>query len=191
MTITTTTPGKAGRTRAVRRRRRSDRDADPALPRLESNGAVDLGALPETIGYVLRRAQLAVFQDITRAFAAFDIRPAQYSVLTVVGRNPGLTQTQVAEALGIQRTNFVALLDAIEARGLARREPVAADRRSHALHLTHAGRELLAHLQRLEAEHERRLLERIGPGNRALLLDLLKRLGQDADDPRPEAAAAD
>ncbi|MEN3384710.1 MAG: hypothetical protein V7608_4754, partial [Hyphomicrobiales bacterium] len=62
---------------------------------------IDLGPLPELIGYVLRRAQLVVFQDFFSAFAPFDISPAQFSVLTVIERNPGLTQTQVAAALGI------------------------------------------------------------------------------------------
>ena len=73
---------------------------------------IDLGPLPELIGYVLRRAQLAVFQDFFAAFAPFDIRPAQFSVLTIIERNPGLTQTHVAAALGIKRTNFVGLLEA-------------------------------------------------------------------------------
>lgn len=178
------------RGRGARRGSGRRRGETVALPRLGAGGdggPADFGSLPRTIGYVLRRAQLAVFQDITRTFAGYDIRPAQYSVLTIIGRNPGLTQTQVAEALGIQRTNFVALLDGLEARGLARRAPAASDRRSHALHLTPEGEGLLARLQRLEAEHERRLVERIGPGNHELLLDLLRRLGQD-DDPSPDPA---
>lgn len=158
-----------------------------SLPWLEAagkGGLSDLGTLPENIGYVLRRAQLAVFHEITRAFAAFDMRPAQYAALTIIGRNPGLTQTQVAEALGIQRANFVALLDTLEARGLARREAVASDRRSYALHLTDQGQALLGRLQQLVVEHERQLDQRIGPENRDLLLDLLGRLA------RPDAAHA-
>ena len=99
---------------------------------------IDLGPLPELIGYVLRRAQLAVFQDFFAAFAPFDIRPAQFSVLTIIERNPGLTQTQVAEALGIKRTNFVGMLDELEKRGLAERRQ-ARDKRSYALYL-HRGR---------------------------------------------------
>lgn len=174
--------------RAARpRRRKAPPDMGSSLPWLEAagkGGITDLGTLPETIGYVLRRAQLAVFQEIIRAFAAFDMRPAQYSALTIIGRNPGLTQTQVAEALGIQRANFVALLDTLEARGLARREAVASDRRSYALHLTEEGQALLGRLQQLVVEHERQLEQRIGPENRDLLLDLLGRLA------RPEAAAA-
>ena len=87
---------------------------------------IDLGPLPELIGYVLRRAQLVVFQDFFSAFAPFDIRPAQFSVLTVIERNPGLTQSQVAAALGIKRTNFVGMLDALEKRGLAERRQARA-----------------------------------------------------------------
>jgi hypothetical protein len=52
---------------------------------------IDLGPLPGLIGYVLRRAQLVVFQDFFAAFAPFDIRPAQFALLTVIARNPGLT----------------------------------------------------------------------------------------------------
>src|SRR5436853_1820743 len=82
---------------------------------------VDLGPLPGLIGYMLRRAQIAVFQEIFRSFGEVNIRPAQFSVLTVIAHNPGLTQSQVSAALGIKRTNFVALLDSLEERGLAER----------------------------------------------------------------------
>ena len=88
---------------------------------------------------MLRRAQLVVFQDFFAAFAPFDIRPAQFAVLTVIERNPGLTQSQVADALGIKRTNFVGMLDALEARGLAERRQTARDKRSYALYLTAEG----------------------------------------------------
>src|SRR6516165_8251255 len=97
---------------------------------------VDLGMLPELIGFMLRRAQIVVFQEIFPLFSEVDIRPAQFSVLVVIERNPGLTQSQVSAALGIKRTNFVALLDSLEQRGLAERQARAGDRRSHALYLT-------------------------------------------------------
>ena len=100
---------------------------------------LDLGPLPDLIGYVLRRAQLVVFQDFFSAFAPFDISPAQFSVLTVIERNPGLTQSQVAAALGIKRTNFVGLLDELERRSLAERRQTARDKRSLRA-LSHGGR---------------------------------------------------
>lgn len=123
---------------------------------------VAIGPLAERLGYVLRRAQVAVFQDFDAAFAAVDIRPVQYSVLTIVEHNPGLSQTQVAETLGIKKTNFVAMLDALEARALVRRTATPGDRRTYALFLTDEGKVFLRKLHRMSAAHEQRIIDRIG-----------------------------
>jgi DNA-binding MarR family transcriptional regulator len=133
---------------------------------------IDLGPLPELIGYVLRRAQLVVFQDFFAAFAPFDIRPAQFAVLTVIERNPGMTQSQVAEALGIKRTNFVGLLDALEARVLAERRP-ARDKRSYALYLTADGAVLMRKLRTVLKAHESRMIAKVGEDGREALIALL------------------
>jgi len=138
--------------------------------------AVDIGALTCLIGYMLRRAQIAVFQDAFRAFAEVGVRPAQFSVLTVIARNPGRTQSQVAAALGIKRTNFVALIDSLERRGLAERRPAPRDRRSHALHLTDAGKAALRRLNRMVDKLEAGMIRRIGRDRRVVLLELLHRL---------------
>ena len=161
--------------RAARSRRRTNAPARPP--------EVDIGALTSLIGYMLRRAQIAVFQDVFRAFATVGIRPAQFSVLTVIAHNPGRTQSQVAAALGIKRTNFVALIDSLERRGLAERRPAPTDRRSHALHLTDAGRAVVRRLNRMVDKLEAGMIRRIGRDRRAVLLDLLSRLA-DSEDPR-------
>jgi len=137
---------------------------------------LDLGPLPDLIGYVLRRAQLVVFQDFFTAFAPFDISPAQFSVLTVIERNPGLTQTQVAEALGIKRTNFVGMLDELERRGLAERRQTARDKRSHALYLTAGGANLMRKLKPVLKAHESRMVGKIGDEGRDRLVDLLREI---------------
>ena len=77
-----------------------------------------------------------------KLFAATGVRPAQYSVLAVIERNPGLSQTRLADALGIKKTNLVAMIDDLERRGLARRMPTERDRRSYALFLTPKGKAL-------------------------------------------------
>jgi DNA-binding MarR family transcriptional regulator len=149
----------------------------PAEPPAGAGGeAVDLGLLPGLLGYALRRAQMAVFQDFMIACAAYDIRPAQFAVLEVIGRNPGLKQARVGAALGIQRTNFVPLFDELERRGLARREPVPTDRRSYALHLTEDGRALMARLKHAIEAHDARLTACIGEEAREDFLAKLHRL---------------
>jgi DNA-binding MarR family transcriptional regulator len=143
---------------------------------MDQKADLDLGPLPDLIGYVLRRAQLVVFQDFFNAFAQFDISPAQFSVLTVIERNPGLTQTQVAEALGIKRTNFVGMLDELERRALAERRQTARDKRSHALYLTAEGAALMRKLKPVLKAHEARMVGRIGDEGRDRLIDLLREI---------------
>jgi len=147
-----------------------DRPAPGEPPRL------DLGFLNGLLGYMLRRAQLAVYQDFFRTFADANVRPAQFAVLAILERNPGLKQTAIATALGIKRTNFVGLIDGLEGRGLLERRVADHDRRSSALHLTDEGRVLLRRLKRLVDVHERRIAAGLHDAERRQLLALLERI---------------
>jgi DNA-binding MarR family transcriptional regulator len=107
-------------------------------------------------------------QHFFRTFADVRIRPAQFSVLTVLERNPGLKQTKVASVLGIMRTNFVVLLDELERRGFAERR---ADRGRSPLARTPSHRQ-----RRMVAARERGMTRRIGLASRKQLFKLLHRL---------------
>jgi DNA-binding MarR family transcriptional regulator len=152
------------------------RSRPPARHSQAARARIDYGPLDSSIGYRLRRAQLAVFEDAIRTFDGVGLRPGSFSVLLVIGRNPGLKQSDVSAALGIQRTNFVGLIDSLEKRGLVLRKPSEKDRRSYALHLTAAGRELVARATELQRRHEMAFAKRLGPNGRESLLDLLQRL---------------
>jgi DNA-binding MarR family transcriptional regulator len=147
--------------------------AKPATP--DASG-IAYGALDERAGYWLRRAQIAVFQDFFRVFRPFDIRPAQYSTLTIIERNPGLTQTQVADALGIKKANFVPMIKTLEARGLARRQPVEGDRRSYGLFLTADGIEMIGRMHQASAAHEDKIRAALGDERYAALSESLRAL---------------
>ena len=144
---------------------------------------VDLGPLPGLLGTALRRAQLAVSQDLHRNFAAEDIRPGQYAALVLLKHNPGVRATQAAAALGVKRTNFVPLLDAMAARGLAERRRVTGDRRASALFLTATGADVLARLEKIVAAHEKKFAARLGVEGRLQLMGLLHRLSEAGFDP--------
>lgn len=140
----------------------------------------DLPALPPMgtmVGYKLRRAQLFVFHDFIKTFSRMKLRPAEFSVLALIAANPGQKQTAVAEQLGIKRANFVALMDGLEARGLAERRKAETDRRSHSLHLTREGRLFVEKMTAVWQEHEGRMVDRLGgPEDRDRLIALLDRL---------------
>lgn len=147
--------------------------ADGKARRPEGGGEIDLDALLGHAGYAVRRFQIWIFQDFVRTLAAVDIKPTQYSVLTVIGANPGLSQMAVAQRLGIERARLVHLLDSLENRKLVKRVRSRTDRRSHALHLTARGAASLRQFKLLATEHERHVAEKIGKKNREQLLRIL------------------
>lgn len=139
----------------------------------DAGDTIGLDALAGHAGYAVRRFQLWIFQDFIRTLAVVDIKPTQYSVMTVIGANPGLSQMAVAKRLGIERARLVHLLDSLEQRKLLKRVPSIADRRSHALHLTAHGQDQMRKFKRLAAEHERHVAAKIGKENRERLLEIL------------------
>jgi len=150
-----------------------------AVPRGESG--IDYGPLLDHLGYGVRRVQLLIFQDFIRSMEGLALRPAQYSLLLMMSRNPGLKQAQLGMALGIKSANLVALLDELVGRGFARRAAAPGDRRSYALHLTAKGEAILVEaISRAEA-HERRLQRHIGESGRRDLIALLRALESGLD----------
>jgi DNA-binding MarR family transcriptional regulator len=136
------------------------------------------GMLEKRIGYALRRAQLAVFQDFYQAVAEYDISTAQYSVLTIIENNPGLSQTQVADALGIKKANFVALIRTLETRKLVERRMTPNDKRSYALHLTGSGQKLITLLHQASEDHEARIRSAVGECTYRELFEPLARISR-------------
>jgi len=153
----------------MRKKRRSS-DAAAARGKRE----IALGVLHERLGYFLRRVQVWVFQDFIAQLAALDLSPAQFSVLAVIGANAGLSQAELAGALGIERARLVRLLHRLERRGLTQRLPSKADGRRHALRLTRSGERVLARAKVLSERHEAGLRQRFGAERYRQLLEALR-----------------
>ena len=134
------------------------------------------GRLDDLLGYHLRRAQVLSFQNFVEVLGD-KISPGQVGVLCLVSANPGINQTRVGNALGIDRSTLVAVIDRLEDRGLIERTPSPKDRRSHALVLTKGGQDYLDQTLPQLAEHERQIADRLSADERRTLIDLLQRVG--------------
>ena len=134
------------------------------------------GDLAGSVGFMLRRAQLAALGNLIAGLRPLKLRPAQFSVLVLIEANPDLAQSELGEALGIRRPNFVAMLDELEARGLTTRRTSAIDRRVKTLALTPAGARLFRRAVKIHARHELRLRERLGAAGARRIAPLLQRL---------------
>jgi DNA-binding MarR family transcriptional regulator len=139
---------------------------------------LERGMLPTLVGYALRRAQVAVFQDFAREMAGtrMPVTPGEYGILVLVSHNAGLSQTALARAIGVDRSTLVPILDRLERHGLIRRRASRTDRRSHALELAAAGIALLPVYQAAVRRHERRIQRRLKSGEGRALIASLGRL---------------
>jgi DNA-binding MarR family transcriptional regulator len=139
---------------------------------------LSLGVLDGHLGYFLRRIQVWVFQDFLKTLSKLDVRPAQYSVLAVIEANPGLSQSDLADFLGIERARLVRMLDRLEKRGFAKRKASPRDRRSHALFLTSEGQKALKRIKTVAQQHEANLAEKLGTENRKAMVEMLRGFGR-------------
>ncbi len=149
-------------------------------PKRNDPNETDRGMLPELVGYHLRRAQNAVFNHFIDSLADQGVSPGQFGVLTLIDANEGLSQSELARTLKIERSTMVAVIDRLEAQGWVDRKLSETDRRSYALALTKAGTELLSRARPLVRDHERRINADLGKAEKAMLIDLLDRVASAA-----------
>jgi DNA-binding MarR family transcriptional regulator len=152
------------------------RSTGESQSRVGAPGTVDMSYLEGAIGYAIRRAQIAIFEDIFRAFGEHKVTTAQFSVLAVVADNPGINQADLALALGVERPRMVPIINELQKNGLATRVVDDQDGRTRRIHLTRSGRKLLETLKARFAEHQRRMLKRLGADSPERILSDLRKL---------------
>jgi DNA-binding MarR family transcriptional regulator len=114
--------------------------------------------LTRRLGYLLKHARLKLGELTAAALAPYGLDGRELAVLLVLAGCEPASQQQAARRLGIDRTTMVALLDALEDKGLVVRHPHAEDRRKNAVELTAPGRDTLRDATRAGDDAERRFL---------------------------------
>jgi DNA-binding MarR family transcriptional regulator len=114
--------------------------------------------LTSRLGYLLKHAQLRLTELTAAALAPYGIDGRQLAVLLVLAGCEPASQQQAARRLGVDRTTMVALLDALEDKGLVARRPHADDRRRNVVELTQVGRDTLRQATQAGDDAERRFL---------------------------------
>ncbi len=165
-----TADARAAGSQASRGSRPSAADARSAQP-------VSFGLLPQVLGYHLRRTQVEIFRHFSRTVGAeMDITPGLLGMLQVIEANPGLAQSRLAEAMEVDRSAIVKVIDQLEGRGLIVREPSPHDRRSYCIRLTNTGTSALRRMKTLMLRHEDDFTAVLSAQERRQLIELLARL---------------
>jgi DNA-binding MarR family transcriptional regulator len=139
--------------------------------------------LLESSGFLLARLGLG-FK--ARALAKLDqagFEPFGYGVLAIANEGARQTQATIAEALMLDPSRLVALLDSLEEHGLIERKRDPDDRRRHLVSITADGKRKLAKLRAIVKELEDEFLAPLDADERKTLHELLRRLAAE-NDPR-------
>lgn len=137
---------------------------------------VDAGYLEGLIGYNARRAALAVIEVFLQRMTVYDLRPVDFSVLSLITHNPGITSRQLCTTLGILPPNLVGIINTMEQRQLVTRRPHPRDGRAVGLHLTAIGRRLMRDAERTAAILEAEVASRLSATEARTLIRLLKKI---------------
>lgn len=128
--------------------------ADAPAPATE---AVDTSLLRTLVGYNARRASLSVIGLFMERMAVYGLKVVEFSVLSLVAHNPGITSRQLCATLNVLPPNMVGLIAALERRGLIERRPHPSDGRAMGVHLTPEGAALTAQAEQTAAQPDQRL----------------------------------
>ncbi|MBK5516254.1 MarR family winged helix-turn-helix transcriptional regulator [Pseudomonas sp. TH10] len=143
---------------------------EPALPeKLDSS-------LNNLVGYMMRRVQMKITQDLSNSLEEHDIRPVQFTALTIIDQSPGLMQADLAKALAIEPPQAVLMVNKLEARSLAMRVRSNPDKRSYGLFLSKAGEQLLKKLREVAMQSDINATAALTSDEREVLLTLLNKL---------------
>ena len=147
-----------------------------SAPAAAAVGQIDTRYLESLLGYNARRAAVAVIAVFLERMAVYQLRPVDFSVLSLVTHNPGITSRQLCGALGILPPNLVGMVNAFEKRELITRKPHPRDGRALGLHLTPAGQKLMREAERTASDLEAEVASRLTPAESRTLLRLLKKV---------------
>jgi DNA-binding MarR family transcriptional regulator len=130
----------------------------------------------EDLGALFARVTNRLIQAEKPLLAAHGLSMWTYIVLCELARRPARMQSELAKAIGYDKTRLIDLLDALEHERLIRRLPDPEDRRARTVSLTPRGRRLQARAQADIREMEARALADLKPSERETLLAVLPRL---------------
>lgn len=138
--------------------------------------AIDTSFLESLTGYNARRAALTVIEIFLDRMAVYGFRPVDFSVMSLICHNPGITSRQLCVALGILPPNLVGMINALEQRELIARRPHPRDGRAVGLHPSAKGQRLMRDAERTAADLESDACARLTAAERKTLNRLLQKI---------------
>ena len=134
----------------------------------EQDQILSLGPdLERSLNFRIRMAQILSFRHFEKQHPGYGGAARFLGLLSIIRQNPGETQAKLADAVGLQRSSVVPILDRMEAEGIVERRDAAEDRRAKAVFLTAKGDKVVAELSASALQMEDRMTAGLTGGQKA------------------------
>ena len=143
--------------------------------------SINFGPLATWVGFNLRMAQESAFQAFSRRSQEIGESPGRFATLTLIARNPGISQTELSHANGRDKSSLTPVVEELVRRGLVQRQRMNSDRCTYRLNVTPAGKKVLTLMTRCARRHERSLDNVIGMRDRKRFIQILKKIAAEIE----------
>lgn len=127
-------------------------------------------------GFLVRRLHQIHMAIFLNECAAEQVTPIQWGILTIVAATSDIGHVEIADELGLDRSNVANVVDRLTRRGLLKQGTSKIDRRKKSIRITPAGRQLMASFEPKARRAQRKLLEMLSADERRTFMTLLRRL---------------
>src|SRR3954447_7734342 len=157
------------------RRSSAPRTLQSELSRIDSFVMTELES---NLCWLLSQASHVLMTEMTAGLEELGLTPRSHGVLMTAMKSE-LTQSEIAHAVGLDKTTMVVTMDELEAAGLAERRRSKSDRRAHVIAVTEAGERKAAEGQKVVERTQREVLDTLPAGERDAFLSGLTQLVTD------------
>ena len=124
-------------------------------------------------GFLVHDIARLMRTNYDRRVRRFGLTRSQWWVITNLYRNDGLTQSELAETLDIERASLGRLLDRLEANGWVHREPCSRDRRAKRVRLASEVGPVMREMRVIAADLRRDAMSGFTAGEQEAFVDVL------------------
>jgi hypothetical protein len=149
-----------------------------SLAEIKTEGSIDSRFLESLIGYNARRSALKIIDRFHSDMKAFGLSTVEFSILSLIFHNPGITSKQLCNQLLIFPPNMVVMQKSFLNKGLIVRTPHPTDGRAFGLELTPSGVTLIKKAQAKATASDALATASISTQERKTLVRLLKKIYQ-------------
>ena len=153
--------------------RKTVKKAAAAEAVVSDNGTAYLETL---MGYNASRASQTMVSHFMRGVNQFDLRTVDFSVLSIMAHQPGVTSRQLCQLLNVLPPNMVVLLRDLDKRGLIERTPQPTDGRAMGLSLSTSGKALMKKAEKAASDADAQGTAHLTAAERKTLTRLLQKI---------------